>query len=130
MSFNSNSLEYLRKLRRTLPKPLPSSKPASESNKNIDSTLHPIETEENPQKLFKELIKASPDGNIPSHLIERLKKMESLNIEQKDHLTENTNAKYSTARISNQYNNTNQKSSEQLNDLYISFKRLLLEEED
>ena len=130
MSFDSSSLERLRKLRSNLPQPLLSSNPSSESNKKIDSNLHPIETEEDPQKLFKELMKASTDGTIPSHLIERLKKIESLNLDQKAQLTKNTNSKYSTDRTSNQYNNTSEGSPEQKNDLYISFKRLLLEEEE
>ena len=129
MALNSDNIERLRKLRRTLPKTLPSSNSKKKPNTSVNPSLHPIETEENPQKLFKELIKASPDGEIPPHLIERLKKTESLALEREAHSKNNTNSRASTHEKSNQQNDFSNNSSQQTNDLYVSFKRLLLEED-
>ena len=80
MSFDSHSLERLRELGRKLPNslPVPNTK-SSKTTKDTKGNLHPIETEQDPKKLFGELIKASPDGKVPAHLIDRLKKTESLN---------------------------------------------------
>ena len=111
MSFDPKSLERLRQLGRTLPKPLPIQETLSTPNKKRNSKLHPIETEQNPQKLFKELIKASKDGEVPSHLIDRLR-----SLEKKD-LKENPDFKNKIP------------SSLEENDLYVDFNQLLLEEE-
>ena len=37
---------------------------------------HRIETEDNPERLFQELMKASSDGTVPEHLMARLKEAE------------------------------------------------------
>ncbi len=127
MSFDPESIKRLRDLRRTLPQPLLSSRPKKQVNTN--SNLHPVETEKNPQKLFKELIKASPDGKIPSHLIKRLREIESFNSGQEDYPTSQTDIDFPAHDTLNQPNNKTTKSSKQINDLYISFKKLLLEED-
>ncbi len=78
MSFDSHSIERLRALGRQLPKSLAqpnSTKKKREINKN---NQHPIETEKNPQVLFQEFMRASPDGNIPKHLIHRLNKLNKI----------------------------------------------------
>ena len=76
MTFDSHSLERLQELGRKLPKEI--SKPQSNELNNQKETktqqLHPVETETNPEQLFRELMEISPDGNIPPHLLERLKK--------------------------------------------------------
>ena len=59
MSFDPNSLERLRELSRQLPKTLPTPNSSFLKAKQSSNSKHPIETEENPQELFKELIKAS-----------------------------------------------------------------------
>ena len=82
MSFDSHSLERLKELGRKLPKEL--SKPQSNELKNQkkekNQKLHPVETETNPEHLFRELMKISPDGKVRPHLLERLKKLESNNV--------------------------------------------------
>ena len=37
---------------------------------------HPLETTQDPEKLFAELINASLDGHVPQHLLERLRGLE------------------------------------------------------
>ena len=128
MTLDHNSLERLRELRRNLPQPLPSSS-NSKKNKKPDSKLHPIETEENPQQLFKELINASSNGEIPTHLISRLKEVESLDSKKKASPNSNNNIKYSDEGSPSQLTNSSSKIANQTNDLYISFKQLLLEED-
>ena len=129
MSFDSHSLERLRELGRKLPNslPIPNTK-SSKANQNTKAKLHPIETEEDPKKLFGELIKASPDGKVPSHLLDRLKKTESLNLEKqplKESFAElDTNQKAVKSKNKSTNNNLFK------DDLYISFQRLLLEEDD
>ena len=89
-----------------------------ETNQNKTSTSnHPIETETDPKELFKLLISASPDGNIPKHLIDKLKTLESSHPAG----TKNINQ----AKSSNQYHL--KKNTEDEN--YILFKQLLLEDD-
>tara|TARA_Y100001968_G_scaffold263053_1_gene251531 strand:+ start:351 stop:860 length:510 start_codon:yes stop_codon:yes gene_type:complete len=82
MTFDSHSLELLKKIGRELPKEISKSQPNESINsKDIKKQkLHPVEVETNPEKLFRELMEISPDGNIPNHLLDRLKKLESNHI--------------------------------------------------
>ena len=68
------SLERLAALKRRLPQKLslPESKPAQ----GQPMGRHPLETTQDPEKLFAELINASPDGHVPQHLLERLRGLE------------------------------------------------------
>jgi hypothetical protein len=75
MSFDSRSLERLRELGRQLPQPLPA--PQARPAAAPQQRLHAVETEQDPDKLFHELIKASPDGKVPPHLMERLTTLET-----------------------------------------------------
>merc|ERR1711981_949362 len=115
MTFDSHSLERLKELGRKLPKEL--SKPQSNELKNQkeekNQKLHPVETETNPEQLFRELMEISPDGNVPPHLLERLKKLESNNVK----ISSNANS----------YNNENSKDlliEDSLN-LYTQFQQFL-----
>ena len=71
MSFDPRSLERLRELGRQLPQKLPD--PAG----NADTTTtpktgpkrHRVETEQDPDALFRELMTVSEDGTVPEHLI-------------------------------------------------------------
>ncbi|KGG15075.1 MULTISPECIES: hypothetical protein [unclassified Prochlorococcus] len=131
MSFDSHSLERLQELGRSLPRQLPTPKETSQLNPRANQKkLHPIETEEDPQKLFGELIKASPDGKIPSHLIDRLKKAESLDLEKQVHTKNRNNTNSSITVNSNNKGKKNIESTFENDELYTSFKQLLLEEED
>ena len=119
MTFDSHSLERLKELGRKLPKEI--SKPESIESKNSKETkkqkLHPVEIETNPEQLFRELMEISPDGNVPSHLLERLKKLES-----------NT---FKTSSNTNPVINENSQelsNNESLN-LYTQFKQFLLEDD-
>ena len=75
MTFDPRSLDRLRSLGRQLPQELPKPIPSKNKEPNKKDKLHPIETEKNPQALFEELIKASPDGNVPGHLLARLQEI-------------------------------------------------------
>ena len=129
MSFDPHSLERLRELGRSLPKLLenPDASPTTKQPKK--HKLHRVETEENPQNLFRELMNVSSDGNIPPHLLNRLKEIEAKQIEQET---------ITNSKKSNNRNTINSHSSSKLQSvkqpeeerLYDSFNRLLLEEEE
>ena len=76
MSFDPRSLERLKELGRSLPEPI--APPQQTANRPLKATekRHRIETEDNPERLFQELMKASSDGAIPEHLMARLKDAE------------------------------------------------------
>jgi len=75
MAFDPHSLERLRELGRSLPKPLPKPE-APPAPAPASQGRHRLETETNPEALFRELMRASPDGTVPPHMIERLKELE------------------------------------------------------
>ena len=76
MSFDPRSLERLRELGRQLPAHLPEpEKPAAAPK--ASQVRHRVETEKNPEELFRELMKASQDGTVPEHLMDRLKQLEA-----------------------------------------------------
>ena len=119
MTFDSHSLERLKELGRKLPKEI--SKTQSKELKNKKQTkmqkLHPVEIETNPEQLFRELIKISPDGNVPPHLLERLKTIESNDVK----IPPNSDTYISE--------NSNDISSEDSLNLYTQFQQFLLEDE-
>ena len=119
MTFDSNSLERLKDLGRKLPREI--SKPQSNELKNQKKSkkqnLHPVEIETNPEQLFRELMKISPDGNVPPHLLERLRKIESNNV------------KVSSKSDQSIYENTNDLSAEESANFYTQFQQLLLEDD-
>ena len=129
MTFDPHSLEYLRELKRQLPQELP--KPSAPKKKEHQTKIkqHPIETEKNPQTLFQELMNASPDGNVPSHLISRLKEVEEKQLNQGN----NHNPKERTINTPTKIKITDsQRSRKETKEdiLYASFERFLLEDED
>jgi len=113
MTFDSHSLERLKELGRKLPKEL--SKPQSNELKN--QKLHPVETETNPEQLFRELMEISPDGNVPPHLLERLKNLESKNVK----ISSNSDPKINE--------NSKDLSAEDALNLYTQFQQFLLEDD-
>tara|TARA_Y100001968_G_scaffold301887_1_gene314627 strand:- start:188 stop:553 length:366 start_codon:yes stop_codon:yes gene_type:complete len=119
MTFDSLSLERLKKLGRKLPKEI--SKPQSIESKKSKLTkrqkLHQVEIENNPEQLFRELMEISPDGNVPPHLLERLKKLESSNID----ITYN--------KVPNMNESSHELSYNESLNLYTQFKQFLLEDE-
>ena len=119
MTFDSHSLERLKELGRKLPKEL--SKPQSNELKNQkkekNQKLHPVETETNPEQLFRELMEISPDGNVPPHLLERLKSLESKKVK----ISSNSDPQIN-------YNSKDLSAEETLN-LYTQFQQFLLEDD-
>ena len=119
MTFDSHSLERLKELGRKLPKEI--SKPQSNELKNQKETkkqkLHPVEIETNPEQLFRELMEISTDGNVPPHLLERLKKLESNNLEIPPNADPDIN------------DNSRYLSIEESLNLYTQFQQFLLEDD-
>ena len=119
MTFDSHSLERLKELGRKLPKHI--SKPQSNELKNQKETnkqkLHPVEIETNPEQLFRELMEISPDGNVPPHLLERLKKLEANN----DKISSNIDPVINES--------SNELSINESLNLYTQFQQFLLEDE-
>ena len=84
MSFDQRSLDRLRELGRQLPQKLPDPEQAStrsngngKGHKRQGQQLHRVETEQDPEVLFRELMSASEDGTVPDHLMSRLKQLEA-----------------------------------------------------
>ena len=119
MTFDSHSLERLKELGRKLPKEI--SKPQSNELNNQKETktqqLHPVETETNPEQLFRELMEISPDGNVPPHLLERLKKLESSHVRISSNEAPNIKDKSKDLSIEDSLN------------LYSQFQQFLLEDD-
>ncbi|MFO7629579.1 MAG: hypothetical protein R6W06_08725 [Prochlorococcaceae cyanobacterium] len=129
MAFDPRSLERLRQLGRSLPQPLPAPQAPSQPAATARDRRHPVETEQDPAQLFRELMQASHDGTVPPHLLERLKQTEASSQPapaspagrtppakrpQSDHLSRRKRPQAGTA-------------AEQ--ELYSAFKQLLLEDD-
>jgi len=88
MSFDARSKERLEALGRTLPKKLPPPQPPlphfmgrADPSPGVkggsgEQARHRLEREEDPAELFRALMKASPDGSVPPHLLDRLRELE------------------------------------------------------
>jgi hypothetical protein len=78
MSFDPRSRERLEALGRSLPQKLP---PPQQAKPPVEpspvAARHRLETEQDPEALFRELVTASADGSVPSHLLERLRELEA-----------------------------------------------------
>ena len=77
MRFDPRSLERLKKLGRDLPQLLPTAAEQSSAPPRASERRHKVETEDNPQVLFHELMNVSDDGRVPEHLMERLRQAEA-----------------------------------------------------
>ena len=75
MAFDPRSRQRLEELGRRLPQPLPSPEEATDDRPTA-SKRHRIETETDPEQLFGALMRASPDGSVPPHLLDRLRQLE------------------------------------------------------
>jgi len=129
MSFNSNSLKRLRDLEQKLSKECSDNENQKQNKNQSSAKLHPIETEKNPELLFHELIKASEDGNIPQHLINRLQEIETRNYNQVYNYKQNPLKNKSKGRQAKQ--NKKELSNQKQKDLlYAEFNRLILEDDD
>ena len=119
MTFDSHSLERLKELGSKLPKEIskPQSNESKYSKKIKKQNLHPVEFETNPEQLFRELMEISPDGNVPPHLLDRLKKLESNSVKIDSPAEKHMNKNSQELSI-----NDSQK-------LYTQFKQFLLEDD-
>jgi hypothetical protein len=81
MSFDPRSRERLEALGRQLPRKLPPPELARPAAPDLPPAeagrLHPVETEQDPERLFRELMNVSPDGTVPPHLLDRLRQLEA-----------------------------------------------------
>ncbi len=82
MGIDPRSLERLRQLGRTLPQPLPAPSPPTPApttspRSRAAEPRHKVETETDPDQLFRDLMQASADGTVPPHLVERLRQLEA-----------------------------------------------------
>ena len=129
MSFDPHSIERLRDLGRKLPQKLETPKIPTKSNSLTSPQIHPIETEEDPEKLFQELMNASPDGNVPPHLINQLKECEYQKANQgaRNHSNSKENLHAST---NHNHERTHHGNNPEDNILYVAFESLLLEDEE
>ena len=69
-------MERLKELGRSLPEPIAPPQQNTDHPLKATQKRHRIETEDNPERLFQELMKASSDGTVPEHLMARLKDAE------------------------------------------------------
>ncbi|SBO42382.1 hypothetical protein [Cyanobium sp. NIES-981] len=140
MSFDARSLEHLQQLGRTLPKPLPKPE-APPPPARADRPRHKVETETDPDALFRELMRASPDGSVPPHLLDRLRSLEAQRRQsQAAPLTSSPAAGSETPgatgtppvpRARNRaLGRANPHLAQDHADLYTAFQQLLLEDED
>ena len=133
MGLDARSRQRLEQLGRQLPKPLPQPEtgaPRPKPSADRGGRSHRLETETDPQVLFHELMQASPDGNVPPHLLQRLRELEHTApaIGQPSPSTPSTmpstkpsvSAKAGMARTA---------PGREQDPLYVSFEQMLLEDE-
>lgn len=125
MSFDPRSLERLRQLGRSLPQPLPLPDPPRRPGK-AEPARHRVETEQDPEQLFRELMQASADGSVPPHLLDRLRQLESQGQQP-------ASAAPEAGSTSNRRGGKGRRAAATSGgdgDLYTTFQQLLLEEDD
>jgi hypothetical protein len=122
MSFDARSLERLQELGRSLPQPLPKPAPKTPEPTKASERRHTVETEDNPEALFRELMKVSPDGSVPPHLLERLRELEQSR--------RNVAAETPRAIAGRTTRPAPRAQNPEADDLYVAFQQLLLEDEE
>ncbi len=143
MAFDARSRERLEQLGRQLPQPLPQPDAGSTragSSKGQGGRSHRLETETDPQALFRELMQASPDGTVPPHLLQRLRDVEQqkppLNGQGPFATTASASApassKTAPKRVSSPSTRDRDRArpSRDQDPLYVSFEQMLLEDEN
>ena len=127
MALSEESRRRLEELGRRLPQPLP--RPEPEAAKPAPKR-HRIETETDPVALFQELMQASPDGNVPPHLLDRLRELEQ---QQRAVAPPPLSAKRRQGQPrppGKQAVGSSSRSSDEPDPLYVSFEQMLLEQEE
>jgi hypothetical protein len=137
MSFDPRSLERLKELGRSLPQALPAPEAKPAPSPKASERRHKVETEQNPEQLFRELMHVSPDGTVPEHLMQRLKEAEErTKLERRPPpATTSSPLPPTTSQRSNKGKTTRAQrpsvapGSEE-ESLYVAFGQLLLEDEE
>jgi hypothetical protein len=136
MAFDPRSLERLRELGRSLPQPLPKPepKPQASARARAAEPRHKVETETDPEQLFRELMQASTDGTVPPHLMERLRQVEG---QRRQHPTASSGSPTApemptpkARRRDTAMGRPDPKLAAAHGDLYTAFQQLLLEDEE
>jgi len=140
MSFDPRSLERLKELGRSLPEPI--APPQQHTHRPLKGTekRHRIETVDNPERLFQELMKASSDGTVPEHLMARLKDAER-HIATQNKMKANAQTLPSSQTLSRQPlrggqgkttrpTRPNVAAGSEEESLYVAFGQLLLEDDE
>ena len=138
MSFDARSLERLQQLGRSLPQPLP--KPAAPAPADPPrQQRHRVETETDPEALFRELIQVSPDGTVPEHLLQRLREAEADQQRQRRHPSQpaaqaqsqgQPQRRRSAATKPTGLQQPRRAANGEELELYTAFQQLLLEDDD
>ena len=142
MSFDARSRERLEALGRQLPSKLPAPPPPTPvagdpapGSRAVDRR-HPVETEQDPQKLFRGLMDVSADGSVPPHLLERLRQLEVPPPPSASPIGSSISGqppaspgrrRTQTPRIAG---STRPSAGDPEQDLYTAFQQLLLEDDD
>jgi hypothetical protein len=138
MSFDARSLERLQQLGRSLPKPLPKPEPPPSAATRASEKRHRVETETDPEALFRELMQVSPDGSVPPHLLDRLRQAEADRVraqqaaQRQGRPAATTTTGPAGERRPNQRPNPQrrQPASDEELELYTAFQQLLLEDDE
>jgi hypothetical protein len=120
MALDPRSLRRLEELGRRLPAPLP-----PPVVKAPPEQRHPVETETDPDKLFQQLMQASPDGSVPPHLLDRLRALES---ERRAGASANKPARPKRAQPGRQ--ERRQSPVPDADPQYVAFEQMLLEDDE
>ena len=132
MSFDARSLERLQQLGRSLPQPLP--KPAAPAPAAPpQQRRHRVETETDPEALFRELMQVSPDGTVPEHLLQRLREAEADRQRQSSTQSSGqgqTQQRRTGAAKPTQLQPARRAANGEELELYTAFQQLLLEDEE
>ena len=140
MSFDPRSLERLRDLGRQLPQKLPDPEHPQPASSKPSQKQHKVETEQNPEALFRELMQISPDGTVPEHLMARLKELETRNDNQDNHQRTNASEQPTDLPALPKTNSGKGKTTRpnhpqvvpgsEEESLYIAFGQMMLEDEE
>jgi hypothetical protein len=136
MAFDPRSLERLRELGRSLPQPLPKPepKPPASARARAAEPRHKVETETDPEQLFRELMQASTDGTVPPHLMERLRQVEGQRRQRPTASSGSPTAPEmptpKARRRDTAMGRPDPKLAAAHGDLYTAFQQLLLEDEE
>ena len=133
MALNEHNRRLLQELGRRLPQPLPQPSPAMQPPAAGTGKKHRIETETDPEILFGELMRASPDGSVPPHLLDRLRQAEQQRLNRQRPIdappVQGAN-KGGGSSGSNQANRLQRKKADTQDPQYVEFEQMLLEDED